>query len=67
MGAGLLLFIIPIAVLTLIGTHQNIDKSLVEAAQALGAPRWRAHLSITVPLSIQGVLSIRALGSNGAK
>jgi len=56
-GAGLLLFIIPIAALTLVGTHQNIDRSLVEAAQALGAPRWRAHLSITVPLSIQGVLS----------
>jgi putative spermidine/putrescine transport system permease protein len=56
-GAGLLQFIIPIAALTLIGTHQNIDGSLVEAAQALGAPRWKAHLSITVPLSVEGVLS----------
>lgn len=56
-GAGLLQFAIPISTLTLVGTHQNLDHRLVEAAQALGAPAWRAHLSITLPLSIEGLLS----------
>jgi len=60
-AAGLLQFIIPIATLTLVGTHQNIDRHLVEAAQALGAPAWRAHLSITLPLAMPGVLSAALL------
>ena len=56
-AAGLLQFIIPISTLTLVGTHQNINRHLVEAAQALGAPTWRAHLAITVPLAVPGILS----------
>jgi len=56
-AAGLLQFIIPISTLTLVGTHQNINRQLVEAAQALGAPTWRAHLAITVPLAVPGILS----------
>ena len=55
--AGLLHFIIPMAALTMIGTIQNVNPRLVEAAQALGAARWQAHLSITVPLSVRGILS----------
>jgi ABC-type spermidine/putrescine transport system permease subunit II len=55
--AGLLQFIIPISVLTLLGTLQNLDPSLVDAAQAMGAATWKAHLSITLPLSIPGLLS----------
>lgn len=59
--AGLLQFIIPITTLTLVGTHQNIDRHLVEAAQALGAPAWRAHLAITLPLAVPGLLSAALL------
>ena len=55
--AGLLHFIIPMAALTLIGTIQNVNPRLVEAAQTLGAMRWKAHLTITVPLSVRGILS----------
>ena len=55
--AGLLHFIVPMAALTLIGTIQNVNPRLVEAAQALGALRWKAHLTITVPLSVRGILS----------
>lgn len=55
--AGLLHFIVPMAALTLIGTIQNVNPRLVEAAQALGALRWKAHLTITVPLSTRGILS----------
>ena len=56
-GAGLLQYIIPMSALTLLGTLQNLDPSLVDAAQALGAPAWKAHLSITLPLSMPGLLS----------
>ncbi|MGD9742133.1 MAG: ABC transporter permease [Dongiaceae bacterium] len=56
-GAGLLQFIIPIAALTLIGSIQNLDPRLVEAAQSLGAPTWKSHLSTTLPLSVQGLLA----------
>jgi len=54
---GLLHYMIPISALTLIGTIQNVNPRLAEAAQALGATRWRAHLSITLPLSARGILS----------
>jgi putative spermidine/putrescine transport system permease protein len=55
--AGLCHFIIPISALMLVGTLQNLNPRLVEAAQALGAPRWKAHLAITIPLSARGILS----------
>src|SRR5579871_6422386 len=48
--AGLLQFVIPISALTLLGTLQNLDPRLVDAAMALGAPAWKAHLSVTLPL-----------------
>jgi ABC-type spermidine/putrescine transport system permease subunit I len=54
---GLCSFIIPISVLMLVGTIQNINPRLSEAAQALGAPSWQAHLTVTVPLSVRGLAS----------
>jgi ABC-type spermidine/putrescine transport system permease subunit I len=56
-GAGLLHYIVPMATLTLLGTIQNVDPRLVDAAQALGAPGWKAHLSITLPLCMGGLLA----------
>jgi len=54
---GLLHYLIPISALTLVGTIQNVNPRLAEAAQALGAARWYAHLTITIPLSMRGILS----------
>ena len=54
---GLFHYVFPLAALILVGTIQNVDPHLVDAAQVLGAPRWKAHLGITVPLSMRGVLS----------
>lgn len=54
---GLLHYLVPIAAITLLGTIQNVNPRLSEAAQALGASRWMAHLSVTVPLCIPGLLS----------
>jgi putative spermidine/putrescine transport system permease protein len=56
-GAGLLHYIVPMSTLTLLATVQNVDPRLVDAAQALGAPGWKAHLSITLPLCMRGLLA----------
>ena len=45
------------ATLTLLGTVQNVDPRLLDAAQALGAPGWKAHLGITLPLCMRGLLA----------
>jgi putative spermidine/putrescine transport system permease protein len=54
---GLIHHAIPLSALLMTGTIQNINPRLVEAGQALGAPLWRAHLSLTIPLSTPGLLS----------
>ena len=56
-GAGLLHYIIPMSILTLLGTIQNVDSRLTDAAQALGAPAWKAHLTVTLPLCMRGILA----------
>jgi ABC-type spermidine/putrescine transport system permease subunit I len=56
-GGGLLHYIVPMATLTLLGTIQNVDPRLFDAAQALGAPGWKAHLGITMPLCMRGLLA----------
>lgn len=55
--AGLVHSIIPVATLTLMGAMQSIDPRLLDAAQSLGAPGWKAHLSITLPLSLPALIS----------
>jgi putative spermidine/putrescine transport system permease protein len=54
---GLAHHAIPLSALLMTATIQNINPRLAEAAQALGAPLWRAHLSTTIPLSTPGLLS----------
>lgn len=41
---------------------EAIDRRLVDAARTLGANRWRAFLSITLPLSVPGILAGAVLG-----
>ena len=55
--AGLVHAIIPVAVLTLIGAVQSIDPRLIDAAQSLGAPAWKAHFAITLPLAAPALVS----------
>lgn len=54
---GLLHYAVPMSTLVLIGTIQNLNPRLIEAAQALGAARWKCHLTVTLPLSARGLLS----------
>jgi ABC-type spermidine/putrescine transport system permease subunit I len=56
-AGGLLHYIVPMATLTLLGTIQNVDPRLFDAAQTLGAPGWKAHLTITLPLCTRGLLA----------
>jgi ABC-type spermidine/putrescine transport system permease subunit I len=55
--AGLLHCLIPMAALALLAPMQNLNPRLIEAAQALGSPVWKAHAVITLPLSARGILS----------
>ena len=61
-GMGLLHYVIPMSVLTLLSTIQNIDPRLTDAAQVLGAPSWKAHLTITLPLCMRGILAAFLFG-----
>ena len=47
----------PIAYLTLSGILESIDPSVEDAALNLGASRWHIFRTITLPLSMPGVLS----------
>ncbi|MCB2087599.1 MAG: molybdate ABC transporter permease subunit [Sphingomonadaceae bacterium] len=41
---------------------EAVDRRLVGAARSLGASRWRAFLTITLPLSLPGILAGAVLG-----
>jgi ABC-type spermidine/putrescine transport system permease subunit I len=56
-AGGLLHYIVPMGTLTLLATIQNVDPRLFDAAQTLGAPGWKAHLTITLPLCLRGLLA----------
>jgi ABC-type spermidine/putrescine transport system permease subunit I len=54
---GLLHFVLPLNALVLIGTFQNINPRLEDAAASLGAPRWRVAWDVTLPLALPGLAS----------
>ncbi len=51
---GLVYSYLPFMVLPLYATLQKLDPTLLEAAADLGARRWKAFCSITLPLSVPG-------------
>lgn len=52
---GLLHFVMPMCALMLIGTFQNINPRLGDAATSLGATRIRVMLDVTLPLALPGL------------
>lgn len=54
---GLSYIMTPFMVLTIASVLQNIDRSLEEAAQDLGAGRFATFLRVTLPLSLPGVIA----------
>jgi ABC-type spermidine/putrescine transport system permease subunit I len=53
---GLVASSLPYSILTISGVLGRIDKSQFAAARLLGAPPWRAFVSVTLPLSMPGVI-----------
>lgn len=54
---GLSYIMTPFMVLTVSGVLQNIDRSLEEAAQDLGASRFMTFVKVTLPLSTPGIIA----------
>ncbi len=54
---GIVYAYLPFMVLPLYAVLEKLDPSLLEAAEDLGAPRWRAFWSVTVPLAMPGVVA----------
>ncbi len=55
--AGLTYNYLPFMALPLYVSLEQIDHSLIEAAQDLYASRWKAFLRVTLPLSLPGVVA----------
>ena len=54
---ALVAILLPYMILTIMPVIQNIDLSLEEASQSLGAAPWRMFRDVVVPLSLPGVWS----------
>ncbi len=54
---GLVHVLVPFMVLSILAVLQGVDVRLEEAARALGAGRLRTFLSVTLPLSLDGVIT----------
>jgi ABC-type spermidine/putrescine transport system permease subunit I len=53
---------IPVSVLILVGSMQNVDRGLIENARDLGASGLRAVTSVLVPLAMTGIVGSLAYG-----
>jgi ABC-type spermidine/putrescine transport system permease subunit I len=56
-GLALVHVLLPFMVLSIASTLEGIDEALEEAAITLGAPPWRRFVHITLPLSLEGVIT----------
>ena len=63
---GVVHFLLPFFVLTLLAALKNIPVSLEEAARNLGASRGRVFLYVVLPLSVPGLVSAASLSFAGA-
>lgn len=63
---GLLYLFLPLMIVSLVGVMQNIDKDLMQAAQILGASRFRAFIKVIFPLSLPGLVVGSALVFTGS-
>ncbi len=54
---GIVYSYLPFMVLPLYATLEKLDESLLEAAMDLGARPWKAFLTVTLPLSMPGIIA----------
>jgi putative spermidine/putrescine transport system permease protein len=59
---GLASYAIPFAVLVLAAAINNVDESLEQASQNLGATGWQTLMRVTLPLTFPGLLAALVLG-----
>lgn len=52
---GLVHFLLPFMILNIFVSLDSLDGNIVDAANSLGATRWRAFLEVTLPLSLPGL------------
>lgn len=53
---GLVYLFLPLMIMSLVGVMENIDSDLTEAAESLGASRFKAFIKVILPLSIPGLI-----------
>lgn len=53
---GFVYLFLPLMIMSLIGVMDNIDSSLIEAAESLGASRFEAFMKVIFPLSVPGII-----------
>jgi putative spermidine/putrescine transport system permease protein len=63
---GVVHFLLPFFVLTLLAALRGIPVALEDAARNLGASRWRAFIHVVVPLSVPGLVAAASLSFAGA-
>jgi putative spermidine/putrescine transport system permease protein len=63
---GVVHYLLPFFVLTLLGTLKNIPVTLEDVARNLGAPGWRVFRHVTLPLSLPGLITTSSLTFVGA-
>jgi putrescine transport system permease protein len=54
---GIVYAYLPFMILPIYASLEKIDHSLIEAALDLGSPPWRAFWTVTVPLSLPGIIA----------
>ena len=54
---GMVYALVPFMILSVYASAEKLDWSLVEAARDLGATRWQAFLTITMKMTMPGLLS----------
>ena len=54
---GIVYSYLPFLVLPLYANLEKLDESLLEAAEDLGCPAWKAFWKITLPLSLPGIIA----------
>lgn len=53
---GSIYLFLPIMIMTLVGSIENIDTEIMEAAETLGANRFVAFMKVILPLTIPGII-----------
>lgn len=53
---GSIYLFLPLMIVTVVGVMENINIDLMEAAQSLGANRFKAFIKVVFPLSLPGII-----------